>query len=214
MSRRLAAISPDDIQQNVDVDWLDDRRDGAERPGELFDVDRPGHDRNRHVRDGGVAQLRTPELGAAEARHHQIQQHQTGCLRLAALDSTQKVQRLESILRRHGLETSLQEQRGYEVARLRVVFDDEDVTGRGFHRTSMHFKSRARSGSPKPARIGPGNGTVSRFPARPDAPDRVSYAGARRDEGRVERISRITEMTLAMTASTMSPPTMSLKTSD
>jgi hypothetical protein len=85
--------------------------------------------------------LRTPEFIAAQARHRKIQKDQAGYVRGAVLHYAKQMQRLEAVFCGDDVEAFGGEEDRHHLARLRIVFDDENVAGRG-HVLEATFKSR------------------------------------------------------------------------
>ena len=104
------------------------------------------------VGDRRIAELRAPELVAAQARHHQIQQHQARDLRRAVAHGPEQMQRFEPILGRDGVKPFGGEQRREHLPRLGVVFDDQHVAGRPRRGWSAHGWAASNQ---VPYRLGP-----------------------------------------------------------
>ena len=66
---------------------------------------------------------------AAQARHLQIEQDETGDVRGAMPDRPQQVKRVEAVTRRDRVEAFSRDQLADHFADLWIVFDDEDVAG-------------------------------------------------------------------------------------
>ena len=97
IARASGAVTPDDIHQHFDIDWLGHRSDRAKRLRALLDVDRARQDRNGHIGHGWIAQLGVPEFMATQPRHHQIEQDQAGNIRGPMFHGTEQVQALEPV---------------------------------------------------------------------------------------------------------------------
>jgi hypothetical protein len=69
----LGAVPAHDPQQQIEINRLQDRGDGAQCLRMHRGVDRTRHDGNRNAGQRRIAQLGAPEFMAAEPRHRQIQ---------------------------------------------------------------------------------------------------------------------------------------------
>lgn len=134
-------MAPHDPQQRVEIQWFRESGHGAESARARFGVRRARHDGDRNARDVGVPELRTPEFRAAQTRHREIQKHQAGNVGSAVLHRAKQVQRLEAVFCGHNVEACGREETHDHLARVKIVFDDEDVAGDG-HVIEATFKSR------------------------------------------------------------------------
>ena len=128
--RALRAVPPHHVHQHVDNRSAS--RAWRPRPAPAARCSRSvgaRHHGDRHIRDRGIAELRAPELVAAQPRHLQIEQHEArrrparGGGRCAAGAAPRGRPRP----RRH--ETLRRQQRREHLPGVRVVFDDEDIAG-------------------------------------------------------------------------------------
>ena len=127
----------------------------AEPERARFSIRRAGHDGDRHARDPGIPELRTPEFIAAQPRHRKIQKDQAWNVRGPVLHRAKQMQRLEAVFGGDDVEAFGREKARHHLARLRIVFDDENVAGRG-HVAEATFKSRTAQRNQKAQLSGPG----------------------------------------------------------
>ena len=104
-------ILPHHLHQDVHINRFCECRDSAKPLRALLEVERARHHGYRNARDRWIAELCAPEFVAAEARHHQIQQHEAGVSGRPVTDCAQQVQRLETILRGDGVKSLRDQER-------------------------------------------------------------------------------------------------------
>lgn len=143
------AIPSDYFHQHVTVQRFRECRDGAKGSPSLLDIHGARHHRHGNARDGRIAKLSAPEFVAAEARHHQVEQHETGDLRRPVTDGAQEVQGFETVLGRDGMKPLRGQEHCQHLPDVDIVLHDQYVPD---GHLLGSFKSRAASAVENQAR--------------------------------------------------------------